>query len=327
MIYKCHNCGGNVIYDPQRGKMYCPHCDGIDSEEPVRSEGITLCANCGAPIRIGPYTSAGRCAHCGSYIIFEERVEGQFTPHLILPFKIGRKDAEAALQREFGKRIFAPSGFMSHASLEKMEGIYVPFFLYDYHADYIWSGRATRVRTWISGDTEYTETKVFHIERDMDIDFSRIPVDASIAMDDATMDLLEPFNYQALEDFQMKYMSGFYGEMYNMGSDELEPRARRKAQNDSEELMMQTITGYSSVTPERKNLNLRNRKTDYALLPVWVYTYSYGGQTYRFHVNGQSGKMIGKAPVSKGRVAVYGASVFGFVLLAGQLIRMMMGVL
>lgn len=327
MIYKCQNCGGNVIYDPQRGKMYCPHCDGIDSESPVNSSGITHCANCGAPIEIGPYTSAGRCAHCGSYIIFEERVGGEYTPHLILPFKVSRKDAEQALKKEFGKRIFAPAGFLSRASLEKMEGLYVPFFMYDYHADYIWSGRATRVRTWTSGDTEYTETKTFHIERDMDIDFSKIPVDASLAMDDATMDLMEPYDYRALEQFQMKYMSGFYGEMYNMGSNELEPRARAKAQSDSEELMMQSISGYTTVVPEHKNLQLQNQGTDYALLPVWVYTYRYGDDFYKFYVNGQTGKIIGKAPVSKAKACGYAASVFGFVTLILQLIRMMTEVL
>ena len=327
MIYKCQNCGGNVIYDPQRRKMYCPHCDGIDSEAPVSSRGITQCANCGAPIQIGPYTSAGRCAHCGSYIIFEERVEGQFTPHLILPFKVSRKDAEDMLKKEFGKRIFAPSAFLSRASLEKMEGVYVPFFMYDYHADYDWAGRATKVRKWTSGDTEYTETKIFHVERDMDIDFSRIPVDASLAMEDRIMDLMEPYDYQALEQFQMKYMSGFYGEMYNMGSAELEPRARRKAENDSEDLMRQSLTGYTSLTPERRNLQIQNKATDYALLPVWVYTYEYGGEYYRFHVNGQTGKIIGKAPVSKAKIVGYSASVFGFVLAGCQLLNMILGVL
>ena len=327
MIYKCQNCGGNVIYDPQQKKMHCPHCDGIDSESPVSAKGLTHCANCGAPIEIGPYTSAGKCAHCGSYIIFEERVEGQFTPHLILPFKVGRKETEQKLKKEFGKRIFAPSSFLSNASLQKMEGVYVPFFMYDYHADYVWRGRATKVRRWTSGDTEYTETKIFHIERDMDIDFAKIPVDASLAMEDRVMDLMEPYDYQALEQFQMKYMSGFFGEMYNLGSAELEPRARRKAENDSEDLMRKTLSGYSTITTEYRNLQLQNRATDYALLPVWAYTYEYKGEFYQFHVNGQTGKIIGKAPVSKAKMFGYSASVFGITLLGLQLLNMLMGVL
>ena len=73
-----------------------------------------------------------------------------------------------------------------------MEGIYVPFWLYDYGADYDFAGEGTRVRTWRSGDTEYTETSYFEVIRQMDVDFDRIPVDASIAMDDGIMDLMGP---------------------------------------------------------------------------------------------------------------------------------------
>lgn len=325
MIYKCHNCGGNVVYDPQRQKMYCPHCESLDSEEAVSERGLSSCANCGAPVQIGTYTSASRCAHCGSYLIFEERVEGQYTPHLILPFKVSHKQAEELLQKEFGKRVFMPVGFLSNASLSKMEGAYVPFFMYDFHADYDWTGRGTKVRSWVSGNTEYTETKTFRVERSMEIDFTKIPVDASIAMDDQTMDLMEPYDYAALERFQMKYMSGFFSEMYNMGSEQLEPRARQKAHNDSEDLMRQSLAGYNSTMPEYRNLQLTKRGTNYALLPVWVYTYHYGGKQYNFHINGQTGKIIGKAPISKKKAFWYSASVFGFVMLAGGLINLLIG--
>lgn len=323
MIFKCRNCGGNVIYDPQRKKMYCPHCEGIDSEEPVAGGGITQCSNCGAPLQIGPFASAGKCAHCGSYLIFEERVQGQFTPHLILPFKISRTEAEAKLKGEFGKRLFAPSSFLSRASLQRMEGMYVPFFMYDYRVNYEWAGKGRKVRVWRRGDTEYTETSVFQIIRNMEADFSKIPVDASNVMEDGAMDLLEPYDYKALENFQMKYMSGFVGEMYNQGAQQLEPRAHRKAERDSEELMMQTIVGYSSVIPEHRNLQVHQTAADYALLPVWTYYYEYQGKTYTFYVNGQTGKIIGQAPLSKAKAFGYSASVFGYVLIIGQLIRML----
>lgn len=326
MIYKCHNCGGNVIYDPQRKRMYCAHCEGIDSEEPVSGGGVTQCANCGAPLIVGRFRSAGKCDHCGCYQIFEERVSGQFTPHLILPFMVSRQEAERKLQAEFGGRTFAPSSFLSQATLQKMEGMYVPFFLYDYHVQYDWSGKGTKVRVWTSGDMEYTETSYFHINRSMEADFSRIPVDASIVMDDAKMDLVEPYDYQALEIFQMKYMSGFIAEMYNQGSDQLEPRAHRKAERDTEDLMRQTIAGYSSVTPEFRNMNVRQKAVDYALMPVWVYEYAFGGEIYTFYVNGQTGKIIGKMPISKPKAVGYTASVFGFVMIIGQLIRMIIDI-
>ena len=313
MIFKCKNCGGNVVYEPSRGKMYCPHCESIDSEDTIQGGTLTQCVNCGAPVNVQNYTSASRCEHCGSYIVFNERVEGVYEPHMLLPFRVNKDSAVAAMDKEFGKRAFTPSGFMSTKSLENMVGVYVPFWLYDYKAFYDFAGEGTRVKTWRSGNTEYTETSYYEVIRKMDVDFDKIPVDASYAMEDGVMDLMEPYNYQQLQGFEPKYMSGFYGEIYNQGAPELEGRAQVKARNASEELMQGSLKEYSTMKPHRKDLNLQRDGVNYALMPVWQYNYRYKDKTYQFHVNGQTGKVIGITPVSKEKVLAYGASVFALV--------------
>lgn len=327
MIYKCKNCGGNVVYHPDKKKMYCPHCEGLDSEEEVKSSEMTVCANCGAPMEISPYTSACKCEHCDSYTILEERVEGERTPHLILPFKISREKAVKLLEKEFQSRFFTPMTFLSAATLEGMEGIYVPFFLYDYLATFDYAGTGTKVRSWRSGNTEYVETSYFRVERSLDIDFDKIPVDASINMDDAKMDLLEPFDAKALEAFQKKYMSGFQAEMYSEGLTELEPRAQEKARRDSEELLRESLSGYTTLQAERKHLNLQRQEAGYALLPVWVYYFNYHGQKYTYYVNGQSGKILGKTPISKGKILGYGTAVWAFLFTMLLFVKMILEVL
>ena len=313
MLFKCRNCGGNVVYEPGRRKMYCPHCEGEDSEDLLQGGSLTQCANCGAPIQVQDYASAGRCEHCGCYLIFNERVEGVYEPHMILPFKVNKDLAVGAMEAEFKHRMFTPPDFMSAKSLEKMVGIYVPFWLYDYNAFYDFAGEGTKVRRWTSGNTEYVETSYYEVIRKMDVDFDKIPVDASYAMDDSIMDLMEPYGYDLLKDFDAKYMSGFYGEVYNQGAPELEGRAQAKARNFSEELMRQSVQGYNTVKPWRKDLNLQRNKVNYALMPVWQYLYRYKGKTYQFHVNGQTGKVIGTTPISMGKVIGYSASVFAIV--------------
>ncbi|MCM1086966.1 MAG: TFIIB-type zinc ribbon-containing protein [Muribaculaceae bacterium] len=319
MIFKCRNCGGNTVYDPGRKKMYCPHCESIDSETMVEEGSITCCGNCGAPLDISPYTSADRCAHCGSYLVFNERVEGVYEPHLILPFQVDKDKAVEALNREFYKRTFTPSGFLSEKSLEGMKGVYVPFWLYDYQAHYSFHGQGTKVRSWQSGNMRYVETSYYQIIRQMEAGFEKVPVDASIAMNDGEMDLMEPYQYQELEGFLPKYMSGFYGEVYNQSAPELEGRAQVKARNASEELMKQSLAGYNTIQAADKQLNLDRCGVHYALMPVWMYLYQYRGQTYRFHVNGQTGKVVGKTPVSKGKVLLYGFSVLAYVSAIVQL--------
>ena len=306
MIFKCRNCGGNTVYEPSRKRMYCPHCESLDSENIVQEGSLTQCANCGAPITPGQYASAGRCEHCGSYLVHNERIEGVYEPHLILPFKINKDMAVERLNQEFHKKTFLPSSFLSQKSLEKLEGIYVPFWLYDYQAHYDFEGEGTRVRSWRQGDTEYTETSYYHIIRQMEADFDKVPVDASFVMDDGEMDLMEPYAYQELEDFDPKYMSGFDGEVYNQSAPELEGRAQVKVRDASESLMQQSLAGYNSIRSGRKNLNLNRDGVRYALMPVWMYLYLYPGKTWRVLVNGQTGKVIGKTPVSRGKVLLYG---------------------
>ena len=97
-----------------------------------------------------------------------------------------------------------------------MQGYYVPYWFYDYKTVCYYQGEGTKVRVWRSGDKEYTETSVYAIERSMDMDFERIPVDASEQMPDDVMDLLAPFQYGQMVDFSPRFMSGFYGEKYNM---------------------------------------------------------------------------------------------------------------
>lgn len=313
MIFKCKNCGGNVVFEPERGTMYCPHCEGEESQNVVQGGSLTQCVNCGAPMQVGDYVSASRCEHCGSYIVFNERVEGVYEPHLVLPFQVSREKAAETLNEEFGKRVFTPAGFLSAKSLEKMQGVYVPFWVYDYEADYTFEGEGTKVRSWRSGDTEYVETSYYEVVRKMEASFDRIPVDASLAMEDGVMDLMEPYDYQKLRDFDPKYLSGFYGEIYNQSASELEGRAQVKARDASEEMMQSSLGGYTSMKSRRKDLNLHRSGVNYVLMPVWEYHYQYQGKIYAFHVNGQTGKVVGKTPVSREKVLSYGASFFAAV--------------
>ena len=310
MIFKCKNCGGNVVYNPDKKKMWCPHCESIDSEERIDTEVMTSCGNCGAPLdHITGYTSALKCSHCGSYIILKDRVEGKNRPNLILPFEVSKNKAVKILRKEFAKRIFTPDSFLSNASLQCMEGSYVPFWLYDYLSKVDYEGTATKVRVHRSNDMEITETSHYRVIRKMDIKFDKIPVDASVRMADDIMDLMEPYEYQALCDFEEKYMSGFEGEMVNFPLDEEEHRAKEKARKDSESFLQDSITGYSTNVTVQKEIDIYRKDVHFALLPVWVYKYNFLGKDYMYYVNGQTGKVIGKTPTDKKKALLYSGTV------------------
>ncbi len=314
MIYKCRNCGGNSVYSPVTGSMYCPHCESEDSQEKIAGVGLTQCGNCGAPLEPNEHTSAMKCPNCGSYHIFEERIEGEYTPHLVLPFKISKEQAVAAIRAEFKKRFFTPKEYLSNASISKMEGAYVPFFMYDFHSDMRYRAIGTKVRSWTSGNYRYTETSYYQVMRDMDADFRRIPVDASVSMDNSVMDLMEPYDYRALVEFEDKYMSGFLAEKYSDDPEILSNRARQKARSDSQAMLRDTLSGYATLTQAQQDIDLQQRACEYALLPVWVYEFEYRGKKYTYHVNGQTGKVIGHTPVAYPKLFAYTAAVFAACL-------------
>ena len=61
MIFKCKNCGGNSLYNPEKKMMQCPHCESEDSQEKLAGVGLTQCGNCGAPMNVPDYASAMKC--------------------------------------------------------------------------------------------------------------------------------------------------------------------------------------------------------------------------------------------------------------------------
>ena len=310
MYYKCNQCGAPLTYSPEKKAMYCGHCDGINTEALTPGSSGAQCTNCGAPLTIKPYASAMQCEHCGCYLILDEGVSGQYQPHLILPFSVGRESAKDIIKNHLKSNTFLPSGFVKEANLNTIEGEYVPFWLFDYQANFNYEAKATRVRHWTSGDTAYTETSVYMLYRNMDIDYQLIPADASKAMDDKKMDLVEPYDYSALTKFDTKYMSGFTAEVYNFYANELEPRAREKAASYSKKLMDDTVSGYASVTPVVQDLLINTTAQNYALMPVWAYRYTYDNKIYEFFINGQTGKIVGEAPVSKPKAFLYSAFMF-----------------
>ncbi len=310
MLFKCRNCGGNVTYHPREGKMICESCSSEESEELVTQEDAMKCINCGTSLEVGEHVSASKCAGCGAPLIIDHRIKYPFGPDLVLPFLIDKVAAVDMLREYASNKLFIPGNFISAHSEDKMEGIYVPFWLYDIVSHTNYEAIGIKVRRWTSGDTEYTETSRYRVQRVMDVDFRRIPIDASIKMPDGMMDLLEPFDYGKLGKFEPTYLSGFEAEKYNMDPNELEPRAVKKVVADSDALLRQSLTQYTRMEMENRQMTNDRTRNEFALLPVWNYKYHYNGKEYDFYINGQSGKIVGKAPISGARVAGISLGLF-----------------
>ena len=259
------------------------------------------CPSCAAELICDATTAATSCPYCGNPTVVPAQFHGMLKPDYILPFKLDKEAAKKALRAFYkGKRLL-PRAFTTDNHIEEIKGVYVPFWLFDGQGDADLNFTATRVSTHRSGDYQVTVTDHYAVRRAGTVDFHRIPTDSSSKMPDAHMDAIEPFDFSELKPFSTAYMPGFLAERYDVDVAECEKRARRRAGNTTEQVIANTVRGYSSVTPVGKNVFMRRSAVSYVMLPVWMLSTRWNGKSFLFAMNGQTGKLIGDLPVSMGR--------------------------
>ena len=153
------------------------------------------CPSCGAELICDASTAATSCPYCGNPTVVPGQFAGQLKPDFIIPFKYSKEDAVKALKEHCTGKIFLPKSFTNENHIQKIQGIYVPFWMFDGEAEGDAHYQATRSRTYTSGDYEITETKHFDVYRAGRVTFEKVPVDASSKMPDDHMDSIEPYDY------------------------------------------------------------------------------------------------------------------------------------
>lgn len=283
------------------------------------------CNNCGAVVLTDSNTTATTCSFCGAAVVLGDRLTGALQPARIIPFKINKSQAQQAFIKWCKGGKLTPPGFMTADRIKNITGIYVPFWLYDVNGSGDIDATCTRVRTYTSGDYIYTETKYYHVYRKVNLNYLNIPVDASSKMSDLLMDLIEPYNYQELKTFQMPYLAGYIAEKYNYTDKDMYTRAKDKANSYVDSYLRNTINSYSSVVYNRKDIQVKQRKAYYTLLPVWMVCYDYKDSEHIFAMNGQTGKIVGKPPLSNKKIATWFAFISGISFIIFKIIAIMLG--
>lgn len=306
--------------------------DSSDEDEPTYHETFREgevteynCRNCGAVLLTDTQTTATKCSFCGAGIVISDRLSGNLAPDCIIPFSISKAQAQEAFEKWCRKGLLTPSDFRVADRIKDITGLYVPFWLYDLNGKGEVEATCTRVRTYTKGDWVYKETKYYHVYRKVDLDYLKVPCDASKKMDDTLMDKLEPYSYQNLKNFKMPYLAGYIAEKYDYNDDELLPRVKNRVQSYVESYIRSTIAGYSSVHINRKNISVRKKRSDYSLLPVWMVCYDYKQAEHTFAMNGQTGKIVGKPPISYGKVAAWFFGISGGSFLLFRIVTLILG--
>ncbi|MBR5066193.1 MAG: hypothetical protein IKX08_00950 [Lachnospiraceae bacterium] len=250
---------------------------------------IMRCTSCGAELAVNGVETSTFCAYCGQATVVSDRVDDYLKPDYIIPFKVTRDEAEKTIRMHLNKGFFVPKG-IKNFEVEKIRGIYVPFWLFDMQ----YSDRQFYKYTKKQGKSSVTRYEYFEAKTV----FKQLTLDASLNLNDDSSARLEPYDMRQLQEFDIAYLSGYYSDRFDVGfADSTGNAVLRAGELFNEEVQREMKHKGAKLVKNDPDFNVW--KTDYALLPAWFLSFKYDDKPYTILVNGQTGKMVGAVPYVK----------------------------
>ncbi|PIE09551.1 MAG: primosomal protein N' (replication factor Y) - superfamily II helicase [Rhodobacterales bacterium] len=346
--FPCGNCGSDLRFDPDSQALVCDHCGNT---EPVQAAGpwggeaireldfrralenqlpeaeieetrTTQCPNCGANFEFDPDIHAAECPFCATPVVTDTGAHRHIKPKGLLPFAVDEPEARKAMTDWLGRLWFAPNGLRDYARKgRRMNGIYVPYWTFD--ADTQSSYRGERGTVYYENRTVMRDGKreTVRVARTrwspksgrVARFFDDVLVLASRALPKRYTDGLEPWDLAALEPYNPEYLAGFQAEAYQIELQEGFQEARTHMDR-----VIQRDVRFDIGGDKQRIHHIETQISDvtfkHILLPVWLAAYKYRGRTYRFVVNGRTGRVQGERPWSAWKIAI--AVVIGLLVAA-----------
>lgn len=347
--YQCPGCTGPLQFSPETGKLECEYCgsgftvaevEAYYASKNEKAEAAAskaepmpeldtdwgddgahmrayICPSCGAELICDETTAATSCPYCGNPTVVPGRFSQTRRPDYVIPFKVEKDTAVEALRRHYKGKPLLPRAFASENHIQEVKGVYVPFWLFDGAAQADVTFEATRSHTTMTPNARVVTTEYFRVRRSGTVEFERVPVDGSAKMPDAHMEAIEPYDYEDLKPFALGYLPGFLADKFDVGAEACASRADERCRNSAIAAMQSDVTGYNTCTVRQADVQLRREMAKYALLPVWLLSTRWQDGNYLFAMNGQTGKLIGDLPVSKGKLAAWFFGLFAVFALLG----------
>ncbi len=346
--FPCDNCGADFRFDPDTNGLTCDHCgnkgliEGTETtaiaiaeldyrtamaaelpETEIEETRVSKCPNCAAEVEFDADIHATECPFCATPVVTDTGAHRHIKPKGVLPFALAERDARKSMTDWLGSLWFAPNGLKDYARKGRaMQGIYVPYWTFDADTRSAYAGER---------GTVYYETKT--VVRDGKRQQVRVPkvrwrrtsgkvarffddvlVLASTSLPKRYTDALEPWDLSQMEPYTPEFLAGFRAEGYSVELDDGFVEARAYM----DRIITRDIK--FDIGGDRQRIHTVDTKLGrvtfkHVLLPVWLAAYKYRGQTYRFVVNGRTGRVQGERPYSAVKIAI--AVVVGLIVAAG----------
>lgn len=351
--FPCDACGSDLRFDPGQARLICDHCGNTQAMDLNRQTSggiaeldfrraidndlaaaeteetrVVTCPNCGAQTNFDNDTHAAECPFCATPVVTDTGLHRHIKPRGLLPFALDEKTARDAMTKWLGSLWFAPNGLQDYARKGRaMNGIYVPYWTFDADTKSAYSGQRgddyfetqTVVRDGKRQQVQVRKTRWSNRSGRVARFFDDVLVLASKSLPKRYTDALEPWDLSELEPYQPAFLAGFRAEGYQVELTDGFTEARAFMDR-----MIQRDVKYDIGGDRQRIHDIQTQISQvtfkHILLPVWLAAYKYRGRTFRFVVNGRTGRVQGERPYSAIKIAI--AVVCGLILagIAGYVI-------
>jgi predicted RNA-binding Zn-ribbon protein involved in translation (DUF1610 family) len=352
--YACPKCGGKMNFDAAQGQLLCPFC-GHTMPVPQAPQQATIsehdlaaalkdasgkalgygtqlksikCQSCGAVLNVEPNITSTKCTFCGSNQVLEQQVDPTlYQPESLVPFAVEDARAQNLFRDWLGRGLFTPNDLKREGGGQKLRGVYLPFWTFDAHAESDWraeSGDYYYETEWVTvvrdGKTVREQQQVQKIRWYWTNghhagDYDDVLIYATRSIPTNILQKVYPYDTKQLVPYQPQYLSGWSAESYQVPLAEAWPLGRDIIYQHERSACDSEVPGDT-----HRNLNVSTQLSaltfKHVLLPVWVASYRYHAKTFRFMINGQTGRVDGEKPISWIKVTIAAVIVLLIIGLA-----------
>ena len=318
----------NLTFTAEEEASATQQTETTENEAAAGTMEIFNCPSCGAQIVTDATTAATYCYYCHNPVVLAGRLSGEFLPENVLPFTIEKDEAIEKFLAWTKKKWFVPKAFFNKDQIDKLTGVYFPYWATDAEVDGTMQANGTVIRIWRIGDIEYTETKQFAVSRAGKLSFKELVKNAlSKNTQQKMVEGVQPFPLDKVIDFKSQYLAGFQAEKRDIEYEAIKSQIQSELKDYSEKLLKDTANGYTTLTGVRTSASITNEVNNYVLLPVWLVTYRSNDSSkkvYYYAMNGQTGKVSGVLPISQKKLGLTALGIFAglaiLFLIGGYLI-------
>jgi len=338
--FPCAECGADLRFAPGTDALTCDHCGATNTlpardgrrdhlaeldfdaaagaglpEASTEETRVSKCENCGAEITFDEAVHATECAFCAAPLVTDTGSQRRIKPAALVPFVKSEPEARAAMTKWLGRLWFAPNGLQEYARKGRaMQGIYVPYWTYDADTKSDYRGQrgtiyheTRNVQVKVDGKMQTRTEQVQKVRWSPASGrvarfFNDILILAATSLPKSHTDALKPWDLAALAPYDTDYLAGFRSEGYTISLQD-GYRAARDHMDRVIDSDVRADIGGDRQKVTRVDTDIRDVTFKHVLLPVWLAAYKYRGKSYRFVVNGQSGRVKGERPYSKIKIA------------------------